>query len=745
MQNRPSRLTRVVTALVNLVYLLRLDHSGRFVRQRLRSKLDAAGSPRGKALCRILPRDSKQFELAAKLLIFAIKALNTLIRIRDRKKKKSILSEVKLVTASTKEITFTAVATPRVSVVIPVHNNWKMTESCLRSLVLNPSSTPHEIIVVDDASSDETSNRLSKIMGIRVVTLAENVGFLRAVHEGVASCTAPYIALLNNDTIVRHGWLDALVTTLDEDPTVGMVGSMLLYPTGVLQEAGSAIFRDGSGINVGKWDRVSRDVYKNIREVDYCSGASLLLRQSVWIKTGGFDLSYAPAYYEETDLSFATRAAGYRVMFQPKSQIFHFEGGTYGTDESPVKQELMSTNRQRFIAKWSSEMGEQWTAGHDHWSGASWRTKNGRVLVVDAKVPEPDRDSGSVRMYAIIKILVQMGYGVTFLSVAGKVEEPYASQLRDLEVEVIDARVTYGNEIKRLGNVLVAAILSRPNEAKLTLPLLREFAPQAKIFYDTVDLHYVRELRRAEIEDSELVRREAQAFKETELGLVASVDATFVTTEVERIILNEAVPGARIALLSNIHSALVHSGDLSARSGLLFVGNFQHQPNVDAMEYFITEVLPLIHVTHPEVSLQVVGANLPDSVARLAGPKVELLGWVKDLDPLYENTRVVVAPLRYGAGIKGKIGEAAMHGVPFVCTPVAMEGMLLSPETDCLVGDNAASFAKHVLSLYEDDELWLRCSTNAQVALLAQCSPEVARENLTSLFAEVNVPEKIIL
>lgn len=744
MEKIESLRARFIRLAANLVYLIRLERSGRYVRQRLMTIVQSGQSTKARAVRRLVPVGSQRFRVAAKLTVEVSKGLDRLTVILGKRNNKKLHPEVLAVQSSTAKITFEPATSPRVSVIIPVHNNWLLTQNCLRSLVLHPSTVEREIIVVDDASSDETPQRLSEIEDIRIVRLDENVGFLRAVHAGFQQATAPYVVLLNNDTIVRPQWLDALVETLDHDETVGMVGSVLLYPNGLMQEAGSAIFNDGTGVNVGKRDRAYRDIYKTPHEVDYCSGASLLIRRTLWDQIGGFDLNFAPAYYEETDLSFATRAAGYRVFLQPKSQLFHFEGGTYGTDETPVKRELMDRNREKFLAKWHDVMKEQWSPGTENWTGASWRTKRGRVLVVDARVPEPDRDSGSVRMFAIVKILKEMGFGVTFLSMVGVVEDPYASQLRDLEVEVIDARVSYANEIQRLGSVLVAAILSRPNEAKTTLPFIREYAPQAKVFYDTVDLHYVREERRAEIENSDLVRREAAAFKATELGLINEVDATFVTTEVERVILREVAPHARVAILSNIHTPEMNDTTPDGRAGLLFVGNFQHQPNVDAMIYFIKEVFPLLQSQRPEITLEVVGANMPAELSSLAGPKVHMLGWVQDLTPVYARTRVVIAPLRYGAGIKGKVGEAAMQGVPVVCTSVAIEGMLIEPGSACLVGDTPEAFAQEVLRLYDDHVLWQKIATNAQVALLAQCSPEVARQNIEEVFAATNVPAKIL-
>ncbi len=717
--------------------LLQIDGSGYFLRERFNAELGATGSWKAALFRRFVPANSWRLRIFVGVIVRLL-MLRRRWRNRHGMPVHRIGPSVEAVTRverDTRTIGFSDPGPVEVVIIIPVYNNWSMTATCLRSLMMTSVATPYRIVVVDDGSTDETPERLAEIGGITNLRLTENVGFLRAVHAGFDAVSEPWVILLNNDTVVTDGWVDALVDLARADETVGVVGAKLLFPDGGLQEAGSLIFATGSGVNYGKGDQAERGWYNFPREVDYCSGAGILIRHSVWRSTGGFDLAFAPAYYEETDFAFAVRRAGYRVMYQPKAEIYHFEGATYGTDESPKKRALMSINRERLITKWSTELSTHLQPAIGHRVGQAWRTPRGRILVVDSSVPQTDKDSGSIRMFELVRILRQMGFAVTFLSMRGVFGEPYVGALRDLEVEVLDGRANYAPEIARLGPVLQLAILSRPEDASKTEPLVRHFAPQAKIIYDTVDLHYVREARRAEIENDPAIAAIAEQYRVMELGLVTRCDATLVVTDTELGILGDVVPDADVRVVSNVHSPLPRVHGFRDRRDIMFVGNFNHLPNRDAVVWFVEEVFPRVQAAIPAVQFNVVGSHLPDEIAALARPGVNIVGWVQDLGPLYDAIRLVVAPLRYGAGIKGKLGESASHGVPFVCTTIAIEGTLMTSGRDCLAADEPEAFAEAVIALYGDEATWESISANVQRAIDAQCAPEVARAALEALFS----------
>ncbi len=213
----------------------------------------------------------------------------------------------------------------------------------------------YEIIIADDVSTDATAE-LSKFTENVVICRNEtNQGFLRNCNQAAKSARGKYIMFLNNDTQVTDGWLDSLVNLIESDPSIGMVGSKLVYPDGRLQEAGGILWSDGSGWNYGRLDDPEKPEYNYVKDVDYISGAAILLSNDLWKRIGGFDELFAPAYCEDSDLAFEVRKAGYRVVYQPLSKVIHFEGISNGTD-------VNGSGLKRYQVENSKKLKEKWAA-----------------------------------------------------------------------------------------------------------------------------------------------------------------------------------------------------------------------------------------------------------------------------------------------------------------------------------------------------------------------------------------------
>jgi GT2 family glycosyltransferase/2-polyprenyl-3-methyl-5-hydroxy-6-metoxy-1,4-benzoquinol methylase len=634
---------------------------------------------------------------------------------------------------------------PLLSIVVPVHGKWAYTRACLASIAAHRPAVPFEVLVVDDASPDRTAELVAASPGVRLISSERNVGFVAACNLGASQSRGAYLLFLNNDTEVTPGALDTLVGGADSDDQIGLVGAMLVYPDGRLQESGGIIWADGTGWNYGRNQDAHAAQFQVRRDVDYCSGAAILVRRELFERVNGFDRRYAPAYYEDTDLAFAIRAAGYRTIVEPRAVVVHHEGVSNGTDGTVGVKRCQEINRALFVEKWALALA-------DHLPAASelnvWLARQrgpaghrgGLVLVADHQVPTPDRDSGSMRMHRLLLALVELGQRVVFFPINGATLQPYTEDLQHRGITVIPDTAEQEGFLREAGAALRLAVLSRPQVAWKLLESLRMHAPHCLASYDTVDLHFLRLQRHAELAMStgdsataHALGGQAVALRELELGLVRAADLTIVVSEYEQRLLRSLVPEADVRVLSNVHQIASEVPGPQGRHGLLFVGSFDHVPNRDAVCWMVREVLPLVHRHHPGTVLHVVGSNPSPDVRELASETVEVHGWIADLAPLHQRCRLSVAPLRFGAGVKGKVGESMAAGLPTVCTPVAVEGMGLMAGQDVLVAADPAGFADQVVALLDDDARWCAVSEAGARAIAERFGPDVAHAALQDM------------
>ncbi|MFC5582577.1 glycosyltransferase [Rhodanobacter terrae] len=600
---------------------------------------------------------------------------------------------------------------PRVSIVIPVHGKLAHTLACLRSLARHGAQAPFEVIVVDDASPDDSATVLAQVAGLRLLRNERNLGFIGSCNAGAAAAHGEFLLFLNNDTQVTAGWLDALLRCFAERADCGIAGSRLVYPDGRLQEAGGIVFADGSGWATGRFERRDAPAFRYRRETDYVSGASLLIRREVFRRIGGFDARYAPAYYEDTDLAFAVRRLGLRVYYEPASTVIHCEGITAGTDLTRGIKRHQLINQAKFVDKWKVELSSQPPAGTALERAARWRSR-GRVLVVDTMTPEPARDSGSLRLSAILRLLDEQGWSTSFLPDDGRASAQEITALGSLGIEVLCRPWVSGlpGWLREHGAELHAVILCRHTVAGQYADLVRQHAPQAKLLFDTVDLHFLREQRAAELSGNSVMARQAEASRRSELAVIGQCDVTFVVSPHEQALLAQMLPQARVEVLSNIHDVHGCRHPHGERKDLVFIGGYGHPPNSDAIRWMAGDILPKLRAALPDIRLHILG-DLPDAVRRdLAMPGLELHGRVSDLAPWLDNCLASLAPLRFGAGVKGKINMAMSHGVPVIATTIAVEGMQLHDGVDVLVADDATAFVDAVLRLQRDKNLWQQLS-----------------------------------
>ena len=603
---------------------------------------------------------------------------------------------------------------PIVSVVIPVYGKIEFTLACLRSIAKYPPKAPFEVVVVDDCSPDNSAEILAQIEGLGLYSNKENQGFIKSCNAGARISRGHYVYFLNNDTEVTEGWLDNLHQTFSDFPGTGLVGSKLIYPDGSLQEAGGIIWRDGSAWNFGRNQDASLPVFNYAREVDYCSGASIMVPRKIFDDMGGFDELYTPAYCEDSDLALKIRQDGYRVIYQPTSVVVHFEGISSGTDTGQGVKAYQIENSKKLFERWKDYLLSYQPNAMDV-DVAKDRVSTKRVLVLEHCTPTPNQDAGSVTVVNLLIILREMGYQVTFIPEDNFLYMPdYTVDLQRIGVEVLYAPYVRSvkEHVQKCGNRYDLVFLFRPVVVERHLDAIRQYCPKAKTLYYTHDLHHVRMMREAELLKDSRKFEEAEEMKLREYKAIEAVDSSIMVSDVELDLIRVQFPEKNLhslPLLLNVDGT--HSG-FKNRKDIVFVGGYQHGPNVDAVEYFVKQVMPLVRIHLPGVSFYAVGSKPPEAIKALAADDVIVVGYVDDLQSFLDKMRISVAPLRYGAGIKGKVGTAMAAGLPVIATSVATEGMDITSGREIISVDGPQAFADAVVMLYKNQEQWNQISVN---------------------------------
>lgn len=473
-----------------------------------------------------------------------------------------------------------------------------------------------------------------------------------------------------------------------------------------------------------------------------------MIHKKLWQEIGGFDERYAPAYCEDSDLAFEVRKRGYSVVYQPQSVVVHFEGISNGTDRGRKRtvqegqdiKHYQAQNSKKLMQKWAKEL-ETHDPNGQHVFRARERSRGKPVILfIDHYIPQYDKDAGSRTIYQYMRMFIKKGFQVKFIGDNFYRHEPYASQLEQMGIEILYGSYYQSHIFQWLDRnkaEIDFVFLNRPHISIKYIDFFYE-KTNIKIIYYGLDLHFLRIRREYELTGESGKLREAKEWKKKEMYLMQRADISYYPSPVEI----EEIRRLDAAIHAKPMTIFVYETfldtiplDFSKREGILFVGGFVHEPNIDAVRWFTKEILPRIRNKN-EIPFYIVGSNATKEILAMDGSDgICVKGFLSDeeLSKLYAGCRIAVIPLRYGAGVKGKVIEALYNGMPVITTSIGAEGI---PEIEevAKVLDRPDAFADETVRLYGDLERLAEMAKRTQVYVKEHFSMESVWKSMENDF-----------
>lgn len=606
-----------------------------------------------------------------------------------------------------------------VSIIVPVHNQLPYTLACVASVLSSEVKCSYEILIADDASTDETVAIFGDLHPyVKVVHHPSNLGFLKNCNETAKQAQGEYILFLNNDTLVLPGWLDALIDIFKNHSDAGLVGAKLLNADGTLQEAGGIIWRDASGCNYGRGDDPGKSEYNYVREVDYCSGACIIIPKTIWDELGGFDPLFFPAYCEDSDLAFRVREIGKKVYYQPQCEIIHLEGRSHGKDLKQGIKAYQVANNKKLFQRWKTVLLNHAAPGKKVLQQRDRAFNKKVILVIDHHLPQYDQDAGSKTIWSYIKFFVKRGCAVKFLGDTFITTEPYYTELQQMGVEVLNngaENPNWATWFKENGKYIDYVFLSRAHIAVKYIDFLKK-ATAAKLLFYGHDLLSRTFNNNHQILGNTFSINKSKKWKVLEDKTIKGVNVTYYPSYIEVDYLKQCYPERSIKLLPPyvLSSQTDNNFKEHTFSGkLLFVGGFHHPPNTEGVLWFVRKIWPALVENFPGLKFTIAGSHPPKEILQLEDHAIQVTGFISEekLAELYQTHDIVIVPLLTGGGIKNKVIEALWYRRPVVTTPIGAEGIPNAAEYMKI--SEPANFLRCLNELLESPDAMQAFSKNA--------------------------------
>ena len=629
---------------------------------------------------------------------------------------------------------------PMTSVIITAAQNGLALRRCLRSLGENAPKAPYEVIVVDHGGSDSFRTFERDFPNVKCLHTEGETDAIEAANLGAEAAEGEFLAFLAEDALPLPGWLDELAAALHTHREAGAVGAQLIdFESGKIAESGCLICRNGWIVPLGRGKALLDPEFSCFREISAASDSAVILRRGDFKQAGMLDPACGTRCSAMFDLELKLRRDGRRHYVMPLARVL-----AHGATGGGASDDSRNRDKKLLLERWGSFIEQ-----HELYSDPDeYRTRRRypkpRVLFLDAETPMPDRGSGCLDAVYFLDYLIDRGYEVVFHAeyTPGYVKKYTAMLLRKgvqcvclPETAIADYLTQYGSSFQYL-------FVSRVYQAQCFDRLLQSFCRGAVYIFDTVDLHFIREKREADLNGSAATMQQAYRTRQLELTFAGRADATIVISKTEKQLLEQEFGLERIWHIPQVRAAARHDCTPEGRSGAVFIGS-AHRPNQDALQYFHDEILPLVLEKQPDFKLTIIGEALRDALKAseeyrplLDCPQFDFVGFVEELGDVLDTARLTLAPLRYGAGTKGKVTSSMAYGVPCVSSPAGVEGTGMRDGIDLLVGADPEAFADAIERLTTDDDLWLRLSKGGLDFLRRNNDEKAISAVMDQLFAD---------